>query len=438
MEQARRWIFESRAGLMVIALAYLLPRLLVGFLHVTPTSDADYYFHRAGDLAAGLGYLSAHGAPTAYWPPGWPMALSVVFRLVGGGVTAVWLINLLAGAATAWFTLDLGRHMFGSETVARLGVLLLAFYPNNIAYFPLALTEAFYTALLTGGCWLLIARRRWHATLLAGLVFGAASLVKTQTLLVVPIILALDVLRGTSIRATLPVASRRFALVIATALLLVTPWSLRNAGVLGHYVFVSTNGGITLLTGNNDSARGGFTPDDAVVRRLDARGLGELANDAEAKQLGMAWIAAHPARFVALMPLKLMRLWGPDGEAQWAYETGLAHYDADAGLFRLLRLFNQAYYGLIVLAGIATLAIRGAMRPAEGQRRIDWWLLPYGIGGYISLIAVVFSGQSRFHYPAMPFLCLSAGWLIAWAARRAMAQRLHIHGAARPALSSAK
>jgi hypothetical protein len=28
------------------------------------------------------------------------------------------------------------------------------------------------------------------------------------------------------------------------------------------------------------------------------------------------------------------------------------------------------------------------------------------------LIAMVFSGQSRFHYPAMPFLCMVAGWLI--------------------------
>ncbi|MFX8285789.1 hypothetical protein ABTL53_19805, partial [Acinetobacter baumannii] len=42
---------------------------------VTPSSDADWYFARAAMLARGQGYLSNAGLPTAYWPPGWPMAL---------------------------------------------------------------------------------------------------------------------------------------------------------------------------------------------------------------------------------------------------------------------------------------------------------------------------------------------------------------------------
>jgi len=29
------------------------------------------------------------------------------------------------------------------------------------------------------------------------------------------------------------------------------------------------------------------------------------------------------------------------------------------------------------------------------------------------MIAMVFSGQSRFHYPAMPFVAMAAGWLLA-------------------------
>jgi hypothetical protein len=40
-------------------------------------------------------------------------------------------------------------------------------------------------------------------------------------------------------------------------------------------------------------------------------------------------------------------------------------------------------------------------------------VLPYGIALYPSAIAMVFSGQSRFHYPVMPFVCVTAGWLLA-------------------------
>ncbi|WP_255504531.1 hypothetical protein [Novosphingobium sp. EMRT-2] len=59
-------------------------------------------------------------------------------------------------------------------------------------------------------------------------------------------------------------------------------------------------------------------------------------------------------------------------------------------------------------------------RARAGLRPIDWWVLPYGIALYPSAIAMVFSGQSRFHYPVMPFVCVTAGWLLArWFERRA-------------------
>jgi hypothetical protein len=65
--------------------------------------------------------------------------------------------------------------------------------------------------------------------------------------------------------------------------------------------------------------------------------------DAEAKRLGMAWIAQHPAGFVKLMPFKLMRLWAPDGEAQWHFERGWAPWERYATLGHAIRLANQGF-----------------------------------------------------------------------------------------------
>ena len=48
-----------------------------------------------------------------------------------------------------------------------------------------------------------------------------------------------------------------------------------------------------------------------------------------------------------------------------------------------------------------------------GHKLADWWLLPYGIAAYPTAICLVFSGQSRFHFPAMPFIAMTCGWLIA-------------------------
>jgi hypothetical protein len=105
-------------------------------------------------------------------------------------------------------------------------------------------------------------------------------------------------------------------------------------------------------------------------------------------------------------------LWGPDGEGQWAYETGSRAYPAAPRVFLAVRIANQLWYMLLLTAFvIAPLRI--------ARRRIDWWLVPYMVALFPTAIAVVFSGQSRFHYPAMPFVCLIAGWLLAdWINRR--------------------
>ncbi|WP_420606423.1 glycosyltransferase family 39 protein [Novosphingopyxis sp.] len=410
---------RSPRALAAIWLCFLLPRLAVLLLHVAPASDAAWYYQRAASLAAGQGYLGDDGAPTAFWPPGWPMALSLVFRLFGPSFAAVGLFNLACAALTAWLLLDLARRLAGGETAARLALLLYAVYPNAIGYVPLALTEMFYTMLLLAGARLLIARPTAPVLAAAGIVFGFATLVKAQTLIVIPLVLGIALLRRPRWWRALPSALARGALVLAIAALAVLPWSLRNCDAIGACVPVSTNGGYTLLTGNNDSAAGDYTPGDPAVRRLEAAGLGEVGRDAEARRLGMAWIAEHPARFVRLIPLKLWRLWAPDGEAEWGYQAGYDGYGIHASVFRALRLLNQFYYAAL-LAGFALFAwIQLRRRRGAGERLIGWWLLPYAIAAYPSAIAMVFSGQSRFHFPVMPFVALSVGWLLAgYLARR--------------------
>ncbi|WP_295528955.1 glycosyltransferase family 39 protein [Novosphingobium sp. Chol11] len=417
------WFGQSRSALLLLFAVFAGLRAAAIALDVTPSSDADWYYARADMLARGLGYLSNQGVPTAYWPPGWPLALNAAFRLLGTSTVTVGLFNLACALIAGWLTLDLGRRIFGSELAGRTALLLLAVYPNSILYVPLALTEVFYTTLLLAGCWLLIARKGVLRLVLAGAVFGFAMLVKTQTLIVVPLIFAIGLWREGNVLRRVPGIIGRAAILFACAALVVAPWTLRNHRELGAWIPVSTNGGITLLTGNNDSARGGFTPDDPLVKALDARtDLDELEYDAEAARLGKQWILDHPGRFAMLMPMKLWRLWGPDGEGVWAYETGSPAYKAAPWAFTALRAANQLwYFALLALFGLGGWLMVRARRAAR-ERIIDWWLVPYGIALYPSAIAMVFSGQSRFHYPVMPFICMMAGWALATALDQAAAR----------------
>jgi hypothetical protein len=143
-------------------------------------------------LADGRGYLGDHGAPTAYWPPGWPLALSVLFRLTGPAIWAVGLVNLVLSCLAGWLLLDLARHVLRAEVPARLALLLWAVYPNAVLYVPLALTEVFDTTLLLALCWC-----SWRAR--RGLLDrggrAGAGWPRQGAELVVPLVLAIALLR---------------------------------------------------------------------------------------------------------------------------------------------------------------------------------------------------------------------------------------------------
>ncbi|SFF90634.1 Dolichyl-phosphate-mannose-protein mannosyltransferase [Novosphingobium sp. CF614] len=410
------WFGTDQSVLLMIWALYFALRVAVLLIDVAPTSDGEWYYVRAASLAAGHGYLDNAGQPTAFWPPGWPLALSLVFGQFGTSLVALGLFNLASAMLTGLLTLAIGRRLFGSEASARAGLLLLAVYPNAIGYVPLALTEVFYTALLMAGCWVILTRTNRWQLVTAGLIFGFATLVKAQTMVVIPLLFAIEWLRERNVWCRFPRLFGEGLLVLAIAALTVLPWTIRNHARIGHWVAVSTNGGYTLLTGNHDSATGDYTPDAPVVKALmDRPGLDEVERDAEAKRLGLEWIKGNPDKFLALAPKKLMRLWLPDGEAEWAYQGGAPGYPRFEMLYRAVRYANQAYYAALMLAFAAAFFVMLVKRRRDGQRWIGWWLLPYGIALYPTLICLVFSGQSRFHYPVMPFVCMSAGWLVVMA-----------------------
>jgi hypothetical protein len=407
---------SSPKALVWLFALFVLPRALVTFLDVRPVSDALWYYVRAGDVAAGLGYTEG-GVPTAYWPPGWPLTLSTIFYAFGQSVVAVKAFNLACAILTGWLTLDLGRLLFRSELAGRAALLLLALYPNSIGYVPLALTEVFYTTLLLGGTWLLVSMRSPGRLALAGLVFGYSMLVKTQSLLVVPMIFAIDAMREGLKARPLATALLNCTAVLAVAAAVVAPWTWRNFTVFGEIVPVSTNGGMTLLTGNNPSARGGYTDDDPLVTTLSRSVATQLEDDREAAARARQWIRENPSDFLALLPLKLFRLWAPDGEAEWAFQDGYRSYEQYRIGFRAVRVLNQLYYVAMMLAFAWGGFLLVTRRATVSASAIDWWALPYAVALFPSVIALVFSGQPRFHYPVMPFVTIVCGWLLTRNAR---------------------
>jgi len=399
-----RWADRlSDRGFMAWALGLNLA-LRVAVLVLVPlrqTSDFAWYFERAAGIAAGEGFAE-RGTLTAFWPVGWPGVLGGLFTVFGPHQAAGQVLNLGLSALTLLLLHALARQMFGDRRIARLAVVVIAVLPNQVAYVPLLSTEIFYEVLLLAGAYCLLRQTAWFAAA-AGLVFGVATLTKAQSPLLPPILIGAIWLYDRS-RPGIPKLVRNAVLACAVMAAVVAPWTLRNYQVFGVFIPVSTNGGFTLLTGNNPSARGDYTPDDPLVAGLAGHPDRQVEIDRIARARAIAWISENPGAFVRLMPLKFFRLWAPDGEAEWFYQAGYDRYDRNAMLFRAVRGLNQLLYVLLVLLALPALALLWPSARASVPQ-LGWVLI-----GYFTAISLMFSGQSRFHFALMPWIAMYAAW----------------------------
>ena len=372
-----------------------------------PSSDANWYLKRAITLAEQDTY-SDGGILTAYWPVGYPAFLALLFKATGPSLLAARLANLVLAAASFWLLYAVARRFLQDELTARGAILLMTIYPNNAAYVPLLLTETLYTFLLLGGSLLLLLRQNWINTMAVGGVFGLATLVKTQTILLIPLLAFLAFLGEWSIKNALRAAIRA-GVVLCMALVVVAPWTLRNYSIFGTFVLVSTNGGIALLAGNNPSAVGDYRTDysdkDPLFARAQYSVEDQIRAERRARSLAYDWIKHNPGQFLGLIPKKVFRLWAPDGEAEWSY-TGSPFYRDHSRWFRFARVANQAFYVLMLFVFLMALWKLLKIRPTP--------IAFFGIGVVLvlTLISVIFSGQSRYHFPAMPFILAYAAWVL--------------------------
>ena len=371
------------------------------FPTVANTWDSNFYHETATSLAGGEGY-TFQGKPTAYYPPAFPAALSLVYRVTGPSARAGQLLNVALSLALLAAMAGLAGCLAGPRT-AWITALLLAVEPSQIVMPAFLMSETLCGATLAGAL-ACLARRAAGGGLLwlggAALLGAAAGLARGHAFLVPPV--AVAALLGWG---SFSAARARTALVVVLAGLCVTVglWAARNDRRLGKPVPVATNTGINLLLGNNPNARGARAdPPGGVPQTGD-----EIADEDIATRRALDYIRAEPGRFVLLLPVKAFRLLAPAPAV--TYRAELGEKWSPAAALAVSALAQLAHGVLIVLAGIFLWRARGAAR-GSGERALGRLLV--GVFLIWTVGHLPFLGGARYAFPVHALLAAgAAGWL---------------------------
>lgn len=400
------WWQEHRSLFAVLILALVVRLVWLSQVDTQPVTDFDWYFNRAVSIAQGQGY-SVNGVPTAYWPVGYPGFLSLLFKLFGPstgiGKAANTVLTLLIVAVT-W---KIGRKHFESAKVATVAALILAVHPAVVAYSGILASEPLYTALLLAGALVGTAPKRAPV---AGIAFGLACLVRPQALLV-PLLVAL----AETAKKLVPLRTwlLGLGLTFATIAVVLAPWTIRNLRQFGQFVFVSTNGGDNLWIGNNPTSKGTYqTPTPPGLKPT----MNEAQRDKAATRAALIYIKGSPSEVVSRWPSKLKATFLSGTDAPyWAFQKTKGKLQspglgADKQQFKGFRTYSVFFTNtLLLLAGVGILVcILRRNLPVLGLLMI----------AYCAALSIVFFGNPRFAFPALPFLALyAAAALTFWSGR---------------------
>lgn len=336
-----------------------------------PVYDAQAYAAIARNLDEGNGFTVGAEAtqPSSNYSPGLPLFVAGAYEATGGVHERLARVVLaFVGALSVLFAYAIARrltrppHRPGSSEVgaaagerrhlvknppravensprvvwpALVGALAVAVYPALLEYQGMLMSEPAAAALLSGGVLAVLwawdgGRVRW---LLPGALFGALAMVRPEYLgvaVLVALVIAVRWMRDGWRDSLL-----RAAVFLAAALVLIAPWTIRNAVALDRFVPISTGGGQGLYAGtylpsDGDPEKVGaevvrenpqlFAPDAAqhlrleqILARLAHARYPHMETDKALSKMGkeQLWgdISDEPVEYAGFVATKIGRIW---------------------------------------------------------------------------------------------------------------------------------
>ena len=341
-------------------------------------------------------------------PPLWTAVLAPLAKVGADGYEAARLTSALAGAAAVAVLGLVGRRVASPAAglwAAALGAVYLPWIVGDTT----GMSEALYLLLVGLTVLAVLAGRdsgRTALAVVAGACAGLAALTRTEGLLLVPLI-AWPLLwgRGTAARWALPLVATLAALVV------VAPWTIRNAAALDRFVLVSTNES-TVLAGANcpetyyGRDTGSWRPEclARATRTTDLASYDEGVLAGRWSSAGREYARDHAGRLVTVvMPVRVLRtwrLWQPTREGRLS-EGENADVAKIAAFVFLLLLLPGGVVGLVV-----------ARLPR------DRVLVLVALAVMVSFTSAIGWGAPRFLRPAELALLVAAGAGVAAVLRR--------------------
>jgi 4-amino-4-deoxy-L-arabinose transferase-like glycosyltransferase len=406
-----------------------------------PVFDATAYAAIAKNLDEGNGFTVGVSAtqPSSDYSPGLPLFVAGIYKVTGGvherlarivlaliGTLAILFTYLLALRLADACSRYANKRRRASVVAALVAALVVAIYPATIEYTGMLMTEPLAATLLAGAIlgilWAAddVSPWRWAVP---GLTLGALALVRPEYL-VIGALLALIVFLRQRLYDDWRQALLAAAVTVLGIVVVVAPWTIRNAIALDRFVPVSTGGGQVLYAGT-------YLPSDGNPEKVGAAVVAEnpdLFGPHAVENLRLEQILARlaEARYPEMEPDQALSKMGKE-----QLRTDITHHFGEYVEFvatKVGRIWShgpravmrepvwEALHWVLLGLGLFGLGLLAYLRRWEA-------LLIGAVFLAVTLISALLVASPRRVLVLIPLLSACAGAAIPWIAARAHKER---------------
>jgi 4-amino-4-deoxy-L-arabinose transferase-like glycosyltransferase len=311
------------------------------------------------------------------------------------------IFNAIVGAITVVLLMLLVERVVDRRT-AIVGGLMLAVLPGPILWTDVLVTESLYTAMFV--LFLLVlahATPSWPWIAVIGVIIGIGGLVRGEALTwgLLPIVLFWSELTRLEL-------ARKIGGAALVAIVVLTPWTIRNAIVMDAFVPIATNASATLWSGHNENATGAQTyPTEEYYQQFDQEPpLRELQSGTALRNDAIEYMFTHPLREAQLIPLKLIHLNRGDSFAlDWVNDAPRVPPISPINVERIGVVADVGYFGLLTLFLLGAVVLGRAFWSTRMGRVFAASFLTA-----LFLYGFLYYGNYRYRVPYEPMMVIVA------------------------------
>jgi hypothetical protein len=245
-------------------------------------------------------YLSAvngveHGVFSTYWPPGFPLLISLFYILFKSNTILILTSFLIViGSLCGLLSYYISLKLFKNRLAALLAFLFICIQPSFLLHSPQLLSDIFAVMIMGISIYYILEDYENHnrnISLLLGVIIGFLVLIRPDYIFMIIIYFLLVTIS----HHLLKIKVEKLALFIIALMLTLTPWLIYTDVMTGAPV-ISTNGGVNFYIGNNPNADGRY-----------AEPYGLTSNN-EGYSMGLTYISNNIVSTISLYFKKLVLL----------------------------------------------------------------------------------------------------------------------------------